>query len=232
MRSRSFADCTGIQSVGSAGVLMALFVALAALAGCANNLLGAASYYLSPPHVEKAEFTFPEGSKVLVFIDPRDPRQDNPVFAKALVDRVTDYFRDYKSPATLVPHESLVRLKQSNPDFATWSVQRVGREAGADYVLRLHVDQLQGREAEFRDVISPLVRLRMSVIAADHPEGRVRVWPDDGEGREVVCRRQSSDASSPEALDIAMAKLARDTAWHVARPFFDVNLEDRPSVER
>ncbi len=214
-------------------------VASGLLAGCALlaangcNVVGAAAYYLSPPKIQKAEFTFPPGSRVTVLVDSANPEQLNFIFARNLHEKLNEYFRNRKTEATLIPHDTIVRMRVDHPDFSRWPVQKVGRECGATHVLYLRILDLQGREEPDHPVVSPAVRLQLRVIGVELPPGKARLWPaEEEDGREITCRRQSVEATTSDVEDRELGKLGVDTAWFVMMPFFDVDLEERRPVER
>jgi len=199
---------------------------------CGCRAVGAAAYYLRPPQIQKAEFRFPRDSRVAVLIDAAKPEADNPVFARALYDRLRDYFREYRSPARLVPLRDVLDLRQSDPQaFARWSVQRIGRELGADYVLHVRVDSLRLLENQGVPLVRPQAQIHIKVIVVDHPATDARVWPEEPEGRAITCKRQAREASGPQAVDEEAAKLGSDAAYFVMMPFFNVDLEARRPVE-
>lgn len=195
----------------------------AALAGC--NILGPIAYYLGPPRIQKAEFTFPASGRVAVVVDYVRREQENPVFSQALVEKLIEIFRDRKSSTRLVPPEELLDLRKRHRDFPDWSLQRIGRELEAEQVLCLRVEDLTLRVAPDDPVVYPRVVLRAMVIGTDRPPDRPRLWPDDPEGREVPCSRPPQEAAGMNAHDQAAIKLASDTAHILATLFFDTDLE-------
>ncbi len=214
-------------------VLGALCSAALLLSAAGCNVMGAAAYYLSPPKIQKAEFAFPAGSRVAVLVDAANPEQLNLIFARSLHEKLNEYFRNRKTTATLLPHDTIMRLRVEHADFGRWPVQKVGRECGATHVLYLRIVELQGREAPDHPVVSPAVRLQMRVIGVELPPAKARLWPEDEEdGRELTCRRQSVEATTSDVEDRELGKLGIDTAWYVMLPFFDVDLEERRPVER
>lgn len=206
---------------------------LAVSVGC--ETIGAIAYYGSPRRIQKPEFEFPDGARVALVLDAAQPRLENPVLAKALYDRSRQYFRDKKQDIELKPPQQAMRLRGENPDYASWSIQKIGRELGADYVIYCRVDALQIREYPTAPIISPQIELRMKVIAVDNPEGDARVWPAgelEDEGRTVTCSRLTVHATQPDAVDREARKLGLDTAYFLTMPFIEVDLEDPRPVER
>jgi hypothetical protein len=42
----------------------------------------------------------------------------------------------------VVPLEEVVRLQRANADFASWSLQKIGRSLDADQVLNIRIQEL------------------------------------------------------------------------------------------
>jgi len=200
-------------------------------AGC--NIMAPLAYYLRPSQIQKAEFKFPAGTRVAVLFDATQPAYEAPVFNQALFDKLRGYFAKYKSQADLIPLSEVHGLKRRNADdFATWSIQRIGRELDADFVLYLKIQTLVLRETLNHPVVSPRVSIRAKVIATAHPASDARVWPEADEGRAIDCTRQPSEYSGTDKADLELAKLGRDTAYFAMMPFFNVDLEEPTPVER
>lgn len=199
-------------------------------AGC--DAIKAIAYYLRPPAIDPAEYEFAANSRVVLMLDAARPTYDNPVFAKALYDRMVEIFREKKSTAELVAPREVAILKRDNPDFKNWSIRRIGSELKATHVLYGRIDFLQSRQSPDYPVLEPRVSMRLKVIAVERPDGDARVWPAEREGREVTCDRQAQEASDPAFEDAAMTKLGRDAAYLVAIPFFKHDQEEKQQRER
>ena len=209
-----------------------LLILLGATAGC--NIFAPIAYYLRPPQIQKPQYEFPPDARVAVVIEARNPRYENPVFDRALHERGGTMLRDGKSHATILPLQQVAELRHSNPDFAKWSLQRIGRELGADHVLHVKVDRLVIHPSPEYPILTPEVDLHLKLISVHEPAVHARVWPEAKEGHPVSCRRQVAEAAdtNPDAADIEARKLGHDTAYWVTMPFIKVDLEKRPPVER
>ncbi|MFQ5806891.1 MAG: hypothetical protein ACE5I3_10620 [Phycisphaerae bacterium] len=212
---------------------LATLVALLGLTtGC--RLLGPIVYYFRPPQIQKPEYEFPLDSRVAFVIEAAQPRYENPVFNQALYERVTQMLQEGKSRATMLPLRPVTDLRRTQPDFDKWSLQRIGRELQADYVLYLRIDRLVIRQTPDYPILTPAVDLRMKVIGVNQPSVHARLWPEAKEGRPVNCTRQTAEAADtdPDATDVEARKLGYDTAYYVSMPFIEVDLEKPPPVER
>jgi hypothetical protein len=191
--------------------------------GC--NILGPIAYYLGPRRIQKAEFKLTAG-RLAVVIEAARPEQDNPVFNQALFGKLTEIFRTRKIQSELVPHREVLELRQANPDFAKWSLQRIGRELRAEQVLYLRIENLQLRETPDHPLVTPEISLRSKVVDVRAPTPHARLWPEEAEGRAISCKRPSKEATDAEVIDTEAWKLAHDIAHLVSYPFFDVDLEE------
>lgn len=202
---------------------------LVALSGC--NILAPMAYYLRPPQIQKPLYRFPPGATVLLLFETERPEQENPVFTRALFERCKAIFREHKRAVKLLGPQAVHRLRRSHRDFARWSVQRIGREAGADFVIYVRASRLMLRESPGAPVLTPRLEARIKVIDVHQPAAHARVWPDDPEGYPVQCTRPAVHAPDPQAADRVAGKLGRDAAYWITMPFVTVDLEQRPPVE-
>lgn len=219
-----------IRPRAAVGCLVALLVLTS---GC--NIITAIGYFFRPRQIQKPEYEFDVPSRVAVVIDTARSRDENPVFNRALHERVGEMLREGGSRATLLPLRAVADLRQTNPDFESWSLQKIGSTLDADYVLYIRLDQLVIRESLEYPLLTPAVSLRMKLIGVNLPSAHARVWPEEEkQGRLVSCARQSAQAadSDPDAVDLEARKLGYDTAYYVSMPFIEVDLEERPPVER
>lgn len=209
--------------------LLALLLCVA-LSGCQQ--IGSLMVLFSPPRIQKAEVELTRG-RLAVLIDHARPEQSNPVFDVNLHNRMVEQWREQRVRCQVVPYDEVVRLR-SEPDYHQWSAQRVGRALGADQVLWITVDELRLHAAPGDPVVAPQVQARVRLIGVHAPAEHARLWPDgDAErrGRVVSHARQARDADAPDVVDAETAKLAKETAYLIARFFHKYNLEDTPPRE-
>ena len=165
-------------------ICAALLGLLVCMPGC--KYVSAFSYFFSPPQVQKAEYKLTDG-RLAVLIEPAHREEDNPVFTQALCEKVAEIFRDHNVKAQLVPQEEILRLRQQDPDFAKWSLQKTGQRLGAKQVLYARIERLQIRESPDAPILQPMVRMRLKLIDPTVPPDAARLWPplQERDGREV-----------------------------------------------
>lgn len=194
------------------------------------------AYMFSPRQVQKAEFTFPTDSRVLLMLESERPEEENPVFNRAMFDKLVELFREKKSTAHLVSPLEVLTLRRNNEDFASWTIQRVGRELKCDYVIYLKVQKLQVQTTPDVQVLEPRFDAKMKVICVDHPATEARVFPpsqsDDKEGRDIHVTRQADVTSDNRGIDSAVIKLGKDCAHYVIAPFFELDQEESTPQEQ
>jgi hypothetical protein len=132
-----------------------------------------------------------------------------------------------------VSQEEILRLRQQNPDFGQWSVQKVGRRLNAKQVLYVRIEELQLREAPDSPVLQPGVRMRLRLVDPQASPDKAQVWPgpQERDGRAVSRARQHREVPDAIAVDEEAAKLGKDAAYLVAAPFYDVDLEKKTPWE-
>jgi len=211
-------------------IISGLLLGLCGLAG-GCNIISALAYFFGPPQIQKAEFKL-TGGRLAVLVEAARPEQENPVFTQALCQKLGEILREHGVKAQLIPQEDVFSLRQQNPDFATWSVQKVGQRLNADQVLYIRIEHLQIHPPG-SPLLEPAVSMRLKVIAPDRPPEAARLWPSlaEPEGRQVQRSRPAVVAGDALTLDSEAAKLGKDAAWLVAAPFYDVDLEKKTPWE-
>ena len=206
-----------------------LALVLALTAGC--NVLGPIAYYLGPQRIQKPEYKLSETRPVALVIEAASPAANQPVFNETLSESFLRVMSDKKSKVRFVPPRQVAELRR-RPDYASWSLQRIGRELEASEVLHVLVEELVVRENPVDPVISPRVLLRIKVIGVDQPSRSPRLWPDNELGQELICTRPPQEALTAQEVDAALIKLARDTSHRLAVFFTETDLETPLPTER
>lgn len=198
--------------------------------GC--NIVGAAVVMLHPPLMQDAEIELTDG-RLAIFVEYAQPRHENPVFTQTFYDRFAEILRERELEAEVVPLSDVFRMRQANPDFGQWSVQRIGRKLDADQVLYVRVERLSLRNQPGQPLLEPIAELRMKLIDPRAIATPARLWPPKGEpeGRVIHRARQTREAADTVLLDAETVKLARDTAWLAAKPFYRWDTEKKDPWE-
>lgn len=193
-----------------------------AVTGC--QFLSFATYMFGPPRVRKAEFRLGKGP-LAIFIESAQADGSMPIFERELHVKLDEILRAERISNNVVPRNRAQSLPQRHPDFRSWSLQKIGRTLGADQLLYVRIQELRVREAPDHPLLSPMVRLELKVIDVNAPPSRARAWPEYGARKLPPITRQPEEASTRERTDMVIVKLARDAAQEVAKPFYDVDLE-------
>jgi hypothetical protein len=195
--------------------------------GCQQ--IGSLLHLLRPAEIQKAEFVLDKQGPVAVLVDAPPARDESLLLARTLTDRLIDLFREHRSKTEFVPYERVLAIRRERPEFASWSVQRVGRELGVKQVVHVQVDSLVVRSAPTEPVITPQFTARVKVIGVDQAADQARQWPSEAEGRAVVCERPPREADRA-AGDAAVVELGRLAARRIAEFFLDTDKE-QPRVQ-
>jgi hypothetical protein len=213
-------------------VCAAAAVAFFGTAGCRQ--FGSLLYMLQPRQWVEPEFKF-EGGKLAVLVEPARADGDNPVFTYALHQRLRQVFQQQNVDVQITPFDQMQTLKQMNPNFSEWSVQRVGREANVNYVLYLSVRQLMLAEDDSSPLITPAVEISAKLIGVDEPDDAAVLWPGgprEREGRVFRYQRDPVERTGQDAMDREARKLGSDVADRVARYFYRYDAEEKPARAR
>lgn len=207
-----------------------LGIVLLTQAGC--NIVAAVAYFLEPPRTQPAEIKLKD-ERLAMLVETARPEEANMVFLQALHEKTADIFQEQKIKAQLVPLDDILELQHENPDFADWSVQKIGQKLGADYVLYVRVDRLQLQRSPDMPLLEPYVQMRLKLIDTRKPAEEARVWPgsNEREGRAVHRARVTKEVGDAVLLDDESAKLGKDAAWVVSQWFYEVDLEQRTPWE-
>ncbi|MGD8454391.1 MAG: hypothetical protein PVJ57_21465 [Phycisphaerae bacterium] len=212
-------------------LLLLLMAAAAPLAGC--KMVAALGVLFAPRQWQDPEFKFTEG-QLAILIDYARPAQMNPVFDLNLHKQLSDLLRTNKVPSRIVPYDDVTALRQKNSDFSSWSIQRTGSALKADQVLCIRILDLQALPNANQAVLAPEATLTLKVIGVNEPTVHARLWPDrdaEPDGRQVTHHRQPFEPETAELIDRETAKLARETAYYVARHFYRYDAEENPPRE-
>lgn len=206
-----------------AGLLVCLVLPLA---GC--RTLGQLMYFFQPRQWVEPEFAFDAG-RMAILIEPARADMDNPVFNFAFQQRFTQVLREKQVPVEVLPFDQLQALRQANPDFEQWSLQKVGREANVNYVLYIRLGQLTLSESADYPLVTPRVQLSAKLIGVDEPDDAAVLWPKgptEREGRPFAYHRPPMEKTGPETLDREARNLGIDVAERMARYFYKYDAEE------
>lgn len=199
------------------------------LGGCGPTI-GAMAYYLGPRRIQKAEFKLTKG-RLVILIEDLGTGDENPVFERALSEKLIDVLEAKKVNTQVAPPAELMALRQAHADFRSWSLQRIGRELDGEQVLYIRVDELRIKDSPDHPLVNPYARVRVKVVGVHESESKARLWPDKDEWRDVEVERPVQEAGSNTQIDAVAGKLGRDAAVLVAQFFHDVDLEEKTPRE-
>ncbi len=211
-----------------ARVLVAMVISLGLCSiGC--NWIKGLGVLFAPRQIQKAEFQLTH-QRLAILIEAARPGQSNPVFAEALHAELARMFADNGISTNVVPLRELLAVRRDNPDYSRWSLQKIGRAVNADQVLYVRLENLRIRLTSEHPLVEPAVALRMKVIGTSEAAETARLWPgrEERRGREISHARAARMANNREGIDAEAVALAKEVAYYVAMPFYDVDLEENP----
>jgi hypothetical protein len=198
------------------GTAFLLLAALALLGGCQIV------YLLFGQGTQPAQYQFGKGQRVLVLVDVSGGVSLPPAFATTLADRIgLDLLQNKAVSVPLVPQERLIKIQQTDPGYAGFTVVDIAAKTDADQVLQVAITQMaaiktaDGTVAEGRAV---------AYVKVCNRQGRV--WPGDSMGQLVEASVSAGllrDKSNEEILK----QMAGQLTLLVGRMFHSYELENR-----
>lgn len=204
----------------------------ALLSGCAS--FGSILYFIAPRQWVEPEYEF-TGGKLLVLVENAQPNTENPVFTRGLISGFSKSLDENDVEITVMPFEKIQALRQRHRDFGTWSLQRVGRETNANYVLYVKVNQIVMLPTPDAPLVTPGVQLTSRLINVDVPDEDAVAWPTgsrERDGRELEYTRQPREVINNGTLDREARNLGLDVGYQIAQYFYKYDAEEPPPVAK
>jgi hypothetical protein len=203
----------------AARVLVAILSATTAMSlpGCA--VFGWIAAQFGPEKKVPAEYEFPAGQTILVFVDDiLHPVDYEPVKIQ-LTEMLNAQLIDHKVASKTIPYPRLGEFIAATPGFNSLAIGEVGRKLGADVVLYVQIDDFSLRDAAAASELWK-GRLATTVWLVDVVKGRF--WPtDNATGREIKKAQTQTISDSSQARGEQISKdLAGETADKIAKLFY------------
>jgi hypothetical protein len=181
-----------------------------------------ASLLLPDPHGKvPAEYKLPAKQRYAIFIDDYMAPVGSPETKKALAATIGGYLVEGK----VMRAEDLVDVNQiydqptESSEGKKHSIQHIGGEVGADYVLYINVTEFNLQADEENPLVQPKARAYVKLIEVNTGE---RLWPVDLAGFSIEAKERMSGEMFEEAdKNEWSAKLIDKLAVEVAQLFFE-----------
>ena len=203
----------------AARVLVAILSATTAMSlpGCA--VFGWIVAKFAPEKKVPAEYEFPAGTTILVFVDDMLHPVDYEPVKIQLTEMLNAQLIAHKVAAKTIPYSRLGEFISATPSFNSLAVSEVGRKLGADMVLYVQIDEFGLRDAAAGAELWK-GRLATSIRLVDVTKGRL--WPTDSPTGHMVPKAETqtvSDSSQARGEQISR-ELADETADKIAKLFY------------
>ncbi len=175
----------------------------------------------------EAEFRLTDGP-VLILLDDTTGAIDWPAARRYLVDELGQEFIKKKAAKKIIPPQTLMRLRQSRPNFEKCGCREIGELAGAEQVLWIEVRDFVVVE-QFHDPTNAAyfaVTVKVINVLEKQRRSRVRLWPTSPTGRRVAVSLTGSEAHLAKTRDAISKQLAEKLAGETAKLFYDHRLGD------
>ncbi len=164
---------------------------------------------------------------LMVFIDDVHERLSWPSAERYVFDAITQELLRNEAAHKIIPRETILRLRQSEPDFQRRGCREIGELAGAEQVLWIEVRDCLA-DPEIRSAIDAaylIVTVKVINVLEKERRTRVRLWPNSPEGHQVSVSMGGAEAVECKTEDAITKKLADRLAVGVARLFYDHELD-------
>ena len=174
----------------------------------------------------EAKFRLTE-DRVLILIDDPGGRIPLPGAKRFLFEALTNHLLDNEAADQLLPYESVIHLRQSEPEFERRGCREIGKLAGATQVLWIEVRAFLAdpQITDPNDAAHFSVTVKV-IDATEERRPRVRLWPTSRRGHAVTATLSGSDVSRAKTKRGIAKALAEELAEKVAKLFYDYRLGD------
>ena len=204
-----------------------MVAALSMTGGCGQS--GAWAYFLGIGRKTKIEphFALPEG-KVLVLVDDPGGKVHWPRARDLLGRYLGEELLTHDAAESMISPESVARFRQTDSAFETYAAHRIGRKLGADTIIWLEVRDFFA-PTEIQDT-SAAAKMTVSVkvlnVREEHDRNKVRLWPPDQGGHIMETSLKAVEVNRLKGENASSKELARKSALHIGRLFYQYTLGD------
>jgi hypothetical protein len=188
------------------------------------NLTGCqfATLFLPDPHGRiKAEYKLPPKQRYAIFIDDYMAPMGSPEAKMTLAETIGNYLVDGKAlrHVDLVEPKKIYDQPTESPEGKKYSIQHIGAEVGADYVIYVNVIEFNLQADEENPLVQPKARAYVKLIEVSTGE---RLWPVDLAGFPIDVKERMSGEMFAEADKGEWSnKLSQKIAVEAAQIFFE-----------
>ncbi len=197
-------------------VRSALLAMLIVLSGC--EVVGYPIQVIAGPARIPAVHELADRPTVILVDDPVGKLPER-ALANLLADRIGNRLLEADALEQVIPSTLVQQLRQDEPEFGNWAIDRVGRSVGAEQVVYVLVQDFQLTEEQL--VMRPTIAMRIKVVDVD--SGR-RLFPVNDQmgyaiGHELVYE-QMSDAPAT-AKQLLARRLIEEAGQRIAKLFYN-----------
>ena len=186
-------------------------------------------YFLGFGSAEKVEAEFRlTDQPVMVFIDDVHERLSWPPAERYMFDAITQELLRNEAAHKIIPRETILQLRQSDPDFQRRGCREIGEKAGAEQVLWIEVQDCLAdpQISSASDAVYLIVTVKVINVLETEHRTRVRLWPTSPDGEQVGVTMSGAEAVESNTEDEITKRLADRLAVEVAKLFYDHDLGD------
>jgi hypothetical protein len=194
--------------------------------GC--NLLAYGLSQAAAPFVPETEYPAEyaiKGRSLAILVDMPSPTlsSEYPQVRTSLADTIAKIFTARKACGPIVPSHVVEAARRDNPDFATWSVSRVGKHFNVDLVLHVEIVDFRVRAPRSTNVYHGYAVAKICLVS---PEKDEQVWPPLAPPRPIEAESlPEAEVPAPTSQE---AILVDGFAEKIARLFYSYKEGEEP----
>ncbi len=180
---------------------------------------------IDPPQPVKAVYAPPKDKKFLVLVDQFSPEasQCGEPIKDELSKRIGDCLLANKVAGSVIAHQKLLDLEESDPDFAKRNIGGPGgvaQKLGADYVVYVRIERFSVKD----DLLTTLWKGRLEVtVGLVDAKKEGLVWPKDQSSGHPMrpVQTQTVEDPSPSFGGQIARNLAAELSDDIVKLFYD-----------
>jgi hypothetical protein len=198
--------------------LLAVLIALAIFSGCKLPMI-----LLTDPRAKiDAKYKFTKGKKIVVLVDDYMSPVNKPEMKRDMTAKISDGLIQAGAvrAGDIISTDKVNDTAKENSAGKKYSIQRVGRDVGADYVLYVNIIDFNLQSDPENPLVQPKAKAFVKVIEVSTGE---RLWPIDVTGEPIEAKIRAATDIASESTDTSKwtEELSDNLTSEVIGLFFD-----------
>jgi len=176
--------------------LSSLLVLSMILGGCKYATL----LVTDPRQMIEAKYKMAKGKKIAVLVDDYLSPINNPDMKKDLAMLISDGLIQAQAvrAGDMISTDKVYETPKESPDGKKLSIQRIGKDVGADYVIYVNIIDFNLQSDPENPLIKPKAKAFVKLVEVSTGE---RLWPIDMSGEPIEATSRVANDIASEATD-------------------------------